>query len=118
MRRTSPKSSAPSDGGAVEDDLAALMASQAALASGMGGFYSFIAAQVAQQWWVQARFAALGYPRGDGGSRLHRASGLLAFVPTEFSAIRLQYSYFHEGHVHQVLFQVNVTMGAHPAHGY
>ncbi len=109
VRRTGPRPVAPAE---------AAMASQATLASGMGGFYSFVAAQVAQQWWVQARFDALGYPRGDGGSRLHRASGLLAFVPTEFSAIRLQYSYFHEGHVHQVLFQVNVTMGAHPAHGY
>lgn len=99
-------------------DLDALLATQAALPSGMGSLYSFLAAQVAQRWWVQGRFDALGYPAGDGGSRLHRASGLLAFVPSEFSAIRLQYSYFHEGRTHQVLLQVNVTMGAHPAHAY
>lgn len=125
LRRTGPRPVAPANGGGEEDadhehgtDLDTLMASQAALASGLGGLYSFVAAQVAQRWWVQARFDALGYPCGEGGSRLHRASGLLAFVPTEFSAIRLQYSYFHEGRVHQVLFQVNVTMGAHPAHAY
>ncbi len=113
LQRTGPRPVAPANG---EPD--PVVTAQAALTSGLGGFYSFVAAQVAQRWWVQARFDALGYPRGEGGSRLHRASGLLAFVPTEFSALRLQYSYFHEGHVHQVLFQVNVTMGAHPAHAY
>lgn len=124
-QRTGPRPVAPAHEGAEGDsghehgtDLDTLMASQAALASGMGGFYSFIAAQVAQRWWVQARFDALGYPRGDGKERLHRASGLIAFVPTEFSAIRLQYSFFQEGEVHQVLLQANVTLGAHPAHAY
>ncbi len=125
VRKTGPRPVAPAhegEGGVAdpdhETDLDTLMATQAALASGMGGFYSFVAAQVAQRWWVQARYDALGYPRGEGGRRLHRASGLLAFVPTEFSAVRLQYSYFQEGCVHQVLLQVNVTMGAHPAHAY
>lgn len=126
MRRTGPRPSAAAQesGGegqasdAHAEDLAALLETQAEVASGLGGLYSFVAAQVAQRWWLQARFDAIGYPLGDAQKRLHRASGLIAFVPTEFSAIRLQYSYFHEGRVHQVLFQVNVTMGAHPAHAY
>ncbi len=123
MRRTGPRPVAPKEAGEGQEhehatDLDSVMGAQAALASGLGGFYTFVAGQFAQQWWLQARFDALGYPRGEGGDRLHRASGLIAFVPTEFSAIRLQYSYFHEEQVHQVLFQVNVTFGAHPAHGY
>lgn len=89
---------------------------QSELPSGLGGFSTFVAVKVAQQWWLEGRFEGLGYPKGE--KRLHRTSGLIAFVPSEYSALRLQYSYFHEPNIHQVLFQINVTFGAHPAHPY
>jgi hypothetical protein len=44
----------------------------------------------------------------------------MAYVPTEFSAYRLQYNYlkFAEMKEQQIVLQVNVTIGSHPAHKY
>jgi len=98
------------------------------VASGAGGLSSYVAVQFAQRFWVQARFDTVGWPMGDLKDPIYRGTGLIAFVPTEFSAIRLQYSYtrgFSLTHdmaqtknVHQVMLQFNVSIGAHPAHGY
>ena len=100
------------------EEVDATLEGQVEVASGLGGFYSHLAAQVAQRFWVEGRFDAMGYPRGDGGQRLHRVSGLLAFVPSEFSAIRLQYSWLKEEAAHALMVQLSVGIGAHPAHGY
>ena len=122
VRRTGPLPSptAGTDAEAQPDEGARIANLQSGVPSGTGGFYTYLAGQVAREWWLQARFDAVGYPRPDAGPRLHRVSGLLAFVPSEFSAIRLQYSYGfgREERVHQVLLQLNVTIGAHPAHAY
>ena len=108
---------------------AALIA-QAEVPSGVGGFYTYLAAQVARMWWVEARFDAVGYPRGEAvqsadpafvnplAKRQHRVTALGAFAPTEFTLVRLQYSYQPEQDAHQVLLQLAVTLGAHPAHAY
>jgi hypothetical protein len=98
------------------------------VASGAGGLSSYVAVQFAQRFWVQARFDTVGWPMGDLKDPIYRGTGLIAFVPTEFSAIRLQYSYTRGGspsqdiaqtkNVHQVMLQFNVSIGAHPAHGY
>jgi hypothetical protein len=49
-----------------------------------------------------------------------RISIALAYVPTEFSAYRLQYNYLQFANTteQQIIFQVNVTIGSHPAHKY
>ncbi|MBI2895356.1 MAG: hypothetical protein HYY06_17510 [Deltaproteobacteria bacterium] len=87
----------------------------------IGGGYSALRAQFAQRWWVQARGAVLGLlPRGDDG-RTFRAETLVAFVPSEFSAIRLQYALEKaEGQrwVNEVFLQAIFSVGAHPAHAY
>ena len=105
-----------------------LLQLQSGVASGAGGLSSYVAVQFAQRFWVQARFDAVGYPLGNLKDPIYRGTGLIAFVPTEFSAIRLQYSYTRgfsptqelQGtkDVHQVMLQFNVSIGAHPAHGY
>ena len=85
-----------------------------------GGFYSALQYQLARRWWIQGRYDLLGAPKLDDG-RAHRWSTLLAFVPSEFSAIRLQHSYTsQEGRspLNEILLQFNFTIGSHPAHQY
>ncbi|MGH7770618.1 MAG: hypothetical protein ACREQA_00090, partial [Candidatus Binatia bacterium] len=85
-----------------------------------GGLYSFLQYQFARRWWIQGRYDLLGVPKFDDG-RKHRWSTLLAFVPSEFSAIRLQHSYTSQERgspLNQLLLQFNFTIGSHPAHQY
>jgi hypothetical protein len=50
----------------------------------------------------------------------NRLSLSLAYVPTEFGAYRLQYNLLKLGKTteHQIVAQLNVTIGSHPAHKY
>ncbi|MEZ5988809.1 MAG: hypothetical protein R3F30_06745 [Planctomycetota bacterium] len=53
----------------------------------------------------------------------YRVSPLLAYRPTEFSHIRLQYAYDHADHLtggeaHSVWLGFEVLIGSHPAHGW
>ncbi|MFQ5451210.1 MAG: hypothetical protein ACE5E9_11325 [Nitrospinaceae bacterium] len=90
------------------------------------GIYTFFQYQFARRWWVQARYDFFTIPRdrkakGEKALDKHRYSALLAFVLSEFSALRLQYNYldqFQEASEHQVLLQLNFTFGSHPAHSY
>ena len=85
-----------------------------------GGLYSTLQYQFSRRWWLQGRYDLLGIPNFEDG-RKHRWTTLLAFVPSEFSAIRLQHSYTIQdrgGPVNQVLLQFNFTIGSHPAHQY
>jgi hypothetical protein len=86
-------------------------------------------------WWVQARYEwfnrskdlynffpdppelAVNNPNDFSGKRVSIA---MAYVPTEFSAYRLQYNFlkFAEMKEQQIILQVNVTIGSHPAHKY
>lgn len=87
-----------------------------------GGGYTAVRYQFAQRWWVQARGAMLGLPRGDD-PRTYRGEALVAFVPSEFSAIRLQYALEradeHDADfIHELFAQVVFSIGPHPAHAY
>ena len=87
-----------------------------------GGLYSLLQYRFARRWWAQGRFDYFGLPRPPNEGREWRLSGLLAFVPSEFSAVRLQYSLVDDPEidraVHQLLLQLNYTFGSHPAHKY
>jgi len=88
----------------------------------IGGAHTHLRYQFAQQWWVQGRGAVLGIP-GSKDERVWRGEALAAFVPDEFSALRLQYGLERaqaEGasFVHDVFLQVIFSMGPHPAHAY
>lgn len=87
-----------------------------------GGGYTALRYQFAQRWWVQARGAILGLPAGDDPRTL-RGEALVAFIPSEFSAIRLQYALEHAGesnadYSHELFAQVVFSVGPHPAHAY
>jgi len=75
--------------------------------------------QFARRGWIQARYDVFGLPKIEP-ERDTRFSALLALVTSEFSALRLQYNLNREGgqNIHQVAMQLNVTLGAHPAHAY
>jgi hypothetical protein len=88
----------------------------------LGGGFTAVRIQFAQRWWWQVRGAILGLPAGDSG-RIVRGEALAAFVPSEFSALRLQYALEKAENdpaplVHEVFTQVVFSIGPHPAHAY
>ncbi len=89
-------------------------------ASRGGGLYSSLQYQFARNWWIQGRYDLLGVPKLDDG-RKNRWTTLLALVPSEFSALRLQHSYTTQTRgksLNEIFFQMNFTIGSHPAHQY
>ncbi len=91
------------------------------------GIYTLLQYQFARRWWAQGRYDFFTIPRdtvGGGGEVAqdkNRYSALLAFAPSEFSALRLQYNFLDQSaaeNEHQVLLQLNFTFGSHPAHKY
>lgn len=83
----------------------------------LSGITSYVQYQFAERWWVQARGEVLGHY-----SRITKESALLAFLPSEFSGLRLQYDHQKTQNQakpdHTVAFQYNISIGAHPAHAY
>jgi hypothetical protein len=99
------------------------------------GYYVQSLYQFGLRWWLQGR-----YEWFNRAHELHyyfyspaeinidsskdftgnRISIALAYVPTEFSAYRLQYNrlQFAKHKEQQLILQVNVTIGSHPAHKY
>lgn len=87
-----------------------------------GGAYTHVRCQFDQRWWIQARGSLFGLPRGSD-ARVMRGEGLVAFVPSEFSALRLQYGIERAGvpgapFVHDVFLQMVFSIGPHPVHAY
>jgi hypothetical protein len=99
------------------------------------GFFIQALNQFNLRWWIQLRFDWYHRPgelyRFFPGSEnvmldtdenliSNRWSLALALVPTEFSAYRIQFNRLNiNGSTeHQLLLQVNVTIGSHPAHKY
>jgi hypothetical protein len=74
--------------------------------------------QIARRWWIQGRFDTFNL---DGDlDEPKRVSGLIGYVPTEFTALRFQYNFIDVGDEteHEGKVQLNFTIGSHPAHKY
>jgi len=84
------------------------------------GWYTMLQHQFAKEWWVQGRYSGYTIPHGSNQEDKNQWSALLAWTPSEFSTIRLQYNRLNQATAdeHQVLLQLNFTMGSHPAHKY
>ena len=85
-----------------------------------GGLYTSLQYRLSRLWWLQGRYDLLGAPNSGGGVD-HKWTVLAALVPSEFSALRLQYSRTQQEFgedIDQILFQLNYTLGSHPAHKY
>ncbi|MEZ4819112.1 MAG: hypothetical protein R3A45_04130 [Bdellovibrionota bacterium] len=87
----------------------------------IGGITSWFQWQFARRFWLQGRGEYLGLPDAQIDST-QKYSALFGFVPTEYSAIRLQYDITQEPTtnqtVHGLTLQLNVSLGTHPAHHY
>ena len=86
-----------------------------------GGITSFLRYQFKPRWFVQTQYEYLGINRSDDESFSHSSSVLIGFVPSEFSAIRLQYDIVksdEDEDEKRVALQFNMSIGAHPAHNY
>jgi hypothetical protein len=88
----------------------------------LGGLASWVQVQFAERWWAEARCEYAGLQRSPAIDVATKESALLAFLPSEFSGLRLQYDWIQDRarpqHDHTIAFQYNVTIGAHPAHAY
>jgi len=89
----------------------------------LGGVATWLQYQLDERWWVQGRYEYVGIPRSVGVSKQMKESALIAFLPSEFSGIRLQYDHSSPTSRpgkddHTIAVQYNVTIGAHPAHSY
>jgi hypothetical protein len=93
------------------------------------GYYVMALGQVSQFWWLQARFDWMHQPREFGwpsatalpdGRTDERMSYVVALVPNHFEAYKLEYSIINRGGVmeYRTFFQINYTIGSHPAHAY
>ena len=83
------------------------------------GGYGLVKARFARRWWAQVGYDWASDLEGEGTCSRGRA--LVAYVPTEFTAWRLQYGATfdeHEDTEHELFLQLNVTLGSHPAHAY
>ncbi len=79
------------------------------------GFYSIIQYKFTRRWWTSAGFSqAIEEKTSEYKTQI-------AFVPSEFSAVRLElvYTDFENGDANiAVYLQMNFTIGSHPAHKY
>ena len=86
----------------------------------VAGISSYIQWQFSKQWWLEGRAEYLPNAKWDD-LKTQKYSTLLAFVLTEYSAIRLQYDVTENNHGkwgHGVSIQTNMSLGTHPAHLY
>lgn len=107
-----------------------------ALVKRQSGLYAQLVGKFAMRWRAGLRYdlLAVNDVKLDGikeslPESLPRYSAMVDFNPTEFSRIRLQYNYDHGMYVprdgsfenkpnHEVILQVNITIGAHGAHAF
>lgn len=85
------------------------------------GITSFIRYQFKPRWFMQAQYENLGINRSEDEEYAHGTSAMLAFIPSEFSAVRLQYDNIksdHDEDEKRISLQLNISIGAHPAHMY
>ena len=87
----------------------------------LGGLYSTIEYAIARRFWLGGRYDLVGIPEPPGGGQTQAATLIGVFVPTEFSALRLQAQrqFLPDDHtIDSVVAQLDFTIGAHPAHSY
>jgi len=93
------------------------------------GYYVLALGQVSQFWWLQARYdwmqtpSEFGYPTPTAipeEQTDQRVSCAVALVPNHFEAYKLEYSAIDRGGVmeYRTFFQINYSIGSHPAHAY
>ena len=87
----------------------------------VSGFVSSLKFQFARRWYAQYRYDKLGLSESQLENP-KRNTGLIAFLPSEFSGIRLQYEAIANDGTNvdekRASLQFNMSIGAHAAHKY
>lgn len=90
----------------------------------LGGLATWLQYQFAERWWLQGRYEYVGLPKSRTPSiaDVSKQSALIGFLPSEFSGLRFQWDRIHDRARTRVDYayslQLNVSIGAHPAHAY
>jgi outer membrane receptor protein involved in Fe transport len=97
------------------------------------GFYAQLITKLGLQWRIGVRYNLLNLNDVNLGNvnqsvpkNLARYSAMIEYNPTEFSRLRLQYSYDRSKYIHplshtpysEIILQFNVAIGAHGAHSF
>ena len=85
------------------------------------GVTTFSRVQLSQRLFAQAQYEFIGFGKSEGENDINSYAALVAFNPTEFSSLRAQYEQTHESNTavdKKISLQLNVSIGAHPAHQY
>ena len=82
--------------------------------------FTFVKYQLTDKWHLQTGYEYLGFGKRDGTKDLNAYSLLAGYSPTEFSSVRTQVDSIHNnGEIEKrVSLQLNISIGAHPAHQY
>ena len=87
----------------------------------LSGIVSHLKYQMSQRWYGQYRYDYLGLNDSKTINASKRHTALVAFIPSEFSSVRMQYETIDDGQVmdeKRLSVQLNISIGAHPAHVY
>ncbi len=85
-----------------------------------GGLYTYVDYQFRKRWHAGLRYDRLGLPEGLI-QKEWKVTPAIAFDPTEFSRVRLQYGYDKVGvdpAIQSVFLQLQFSMGPHGAHNF
>jgi len=96
------------------------------------GGYASLQYRLSQVWWAgirgeQARRSFTDFVVDDAGdpvaAKINRGSANIAWMPSEFSFVRLEYSHAKaDAGIHptddRIMIQMSYTIGYHPAHAY
>lgn len=80
--------------------------------------------QNSKYFWSQVRLENVENREDPSIEDIRKSTALIAYVPSEFSALRLQYDVIDDPNVNpneeekRLTLQLNLTMGVHPAHDY
>lgn len=84
------------------------------------GWYSFLNYQWDRNWKIGARYDETDLPL-EPGARQRRATALLEYIPSEWNALRLQYSRYNPNFgsaFDEFRIQWNLSIGPHGSHKY
>ena len=89
---------------------------------GRSALSTWLQYQFQKRWWGQYRYEEVANLDNSTVGKVTKQSALMAFVPTEFSALRLQFDYIDDPSntkaEQRATLQLNISMGAHPAHTF
>jgi hypothetical protein len=89
--------------------------------SKIDGFATWTLYQFAERWSAGLRYDLVSAFQKKETPHIQKGSAIIGFNFSEFSGLRAQYDYSDRGFgkkIHNFALQLNMTMGAHPAHAY